>query len=344
MPEPATLALSVAIGKLLLRWANLNDTADALADAHAGFGALRTIGSREAEEPVSAAIADLLARRLAGVSDTSRREQMRVAVGNVAILFGGLSDEDILAAAQHPSGFPDYLARGPGEGLLRQTEEDVTPFTRQVMDVGADVFAELAPRSGRFTNAALLRLLNQVDEASLGVAGLHDEFDAARAELAAATNRIAMQVEQLHPTVDLILRATERANVSQMSVEASRRATAAGVVLGPVVAHWATGRAGGLGVNASITVHDETTLTPYIARPHDLQLREKLQVLTVPGASSHLLVVVGTSCTGKTRTLYEAVAETLPDWQVVAPATDTDLAHTLLTGVPASLRVSRGCV
>jgi len=32
MPEPVTHVLGVAIGKLLLRWADLNDTADALGD------------------------------------------------------------------------------------------------------------------------------------------------------------------------------------------------------------------------------------------------------------------------------------------------------------------------
>jgi hypothetical protein len=40
MPEPVTLALGVAIGKLLLRWHGLNDTADALEDARAGLGLL----------------------------------------------------------------------------------------------------------------------------------------------------------------------------------------------------------------------------------------------------------------------------------------------------------------
>ena len=46
MPEPVTLAaLGVAIGKLLLRWADLNDTADALEDARPGFRALRSLAA-----------------------------------------------------------------------------------------------------------------------------------------------------------------------------------------------------------------------------------------------------------------------------------------------------------
>lgn len=124
---------------------------------------------------------------------------MRIAVGNVATLFGGLSDDDIRAAAQHPTDFPDYLARGPGQGLLQQTEEALTPFTRQVMNVGAEVFAELAPRSGRLASGALIRLLNQVDVATVGVAGLHDQIAAARAELEAATRQVATSVN--HPTL-----------------------------------------------------------------------------------------------------------------------------------------------
>ena len=55
-PEPVTLAaLGVAIGKLLLRWADLNDTADAVEDARAGFAALRSLRAKKATDPVSAA-------------------------------------------------------------------------------------------------------------------------------------------------------------------------------------------------------------------------------------------------------------------------------------------------
>lgn len=336
MPEPVTLALGVAVGKLLFRWADLNDTADALEDAHAGFDALRALGLKRVQKPVGTAITDVLEHRLLGVRDMGRREQMRIAVGNVATVFSGLSDDDIRAAAQHPTGFPDYLARGPGNVLLRQTEEALTPFTRRLMDAGAEVFAELAPRSGRFTSGALIRLLDQVEAATVSVAGLRAELAAARAELVAATNRVGERVEELHPKVDRILQATERTSIPDAAVKVSLRALATGVVLGPPVGQWATGRAGGLGVNASITVHDETTLTPYLARAHDQQLRDTLHALTTPGASSQLLLVVGNSCVGKTRTLYEAVQAVLPDWQLVAPPTDTDLARLLtIGGVPA---------
>ena len=46
-----------------------------------------------------------------------------------------------------------------------------------------------------------------------------------------------------------------------------------------------------------------------------------------------MLVVVGGSCTGKTRTLYEAVTATLPDWHLTAPRNDTDLKRLLEQGI-----------
>lgn len=173
-PERVTLALGVAIGKLLLRWAALNDTAEALEDDRAGFNAIKALRSPVATDPVSTAITDLLEQRLAGVHDRGRREQMKIAVLNVADVFTRLTDADIVAAAQDPQGFPGYLAAGPGRTLLANTEEALTPFTRQVMDAGAAVFAELAPQSGRFAPDALLIILDQVEAVTAGVTGLHE--------------------------------------------------------------------------------------------------------------------------------------------------------------------------
>lgn len=332
MPEPITLALGIAIGKLLLRWADLNDSADALADARAGFSALKALRAQGATDSVSKAVTDRLEQRLSGVRDPRRREQMSIAVGNVAVLFAGLADEDIRTAAQHPQGFSDYLARGPGQGLLLQTEEALTPFTRQLMDAGAEVFAELAPRSGRFAAAALLRLLDQVDAAVVGVAGLHNDLTNARAELFAATNRVEDSVDALHPKVDRILDRVGQSNATESAVTASLRATQEGVTLGPPIAQWDPKD---LGVHASITVDDETTLTPYLVRDHDRHLREHLAQAGELDRPSFALLV-GTSCTGKTRTLYEAVLDALPNWALTSPRTDTDLARLLLNGVPSS--------
>ncbi|HAN48486.1 MAG TPA: hypothetical protein DCQ20_06360, partial [Nitrospira sp.] len=116
-------------------------------------------------------------------------------------------------------------------------------------------------------------------------------------------------------------------------VEASRQATLDRHAAGPPIGQWDPGPRG-LAVHDSITVHGETTLTPYLARPHDQQLREHLARAKESDRPTFVLVV-GTSCTGKTRTLYEAVAAVLPDWPLTAPHTDSDLARRLRDGIPA---------
>jgi|GEM_PF-3274887 len=332
MPDPVTLALGVAIGKLLLRWADLNDTADALEDAHAGFGALRLLSSKKATDPVSVAITQMLQERLTAVADQARRGQMRIAVLNVADLLTGLTDDDIRIAAQHPQGFPDYLARGPGQGLLRQTEAALTPFTREVMHAGAEVFAELAPRSGRFAGAALLRLLDQVDTTAGGVAELHDEIAAVRADLVEAMISVSARVDAVHTKVDRLLEVVDRDGTTHLAVGASVRITREGTPIGPPITDWDPAA---LGVHASITVCDEATLTPYIARTHDLRLREVLASFDQAIWGRRMVVVEGNSCTGKTRSLYEAVLKVLPDWQLVAPTSSTHLVQVLTAGVPA---------
>ena len=113
--------------------------------------------------------------------------------------------------------------------------------------------------------------------------------------------------------------------------QASRQATSQGVVLGKPISGQDPAALGG---HASITVHDETTLVPYLARDHDERLRETLQQAATSDRAPFVLVV-GTSCAGKTRTLYEAALKVLPDWQVAAPTSDSDLARTLTEGVPA---------
>ena len=332
MPEPITLVLGVAIGKLLMRWADLNDTADALEDARAGFGALQALGSMRATGPVGSAITELLEQRLAGVRDQDRRDQMKIAVLNVEEVFTDLTDADIVAAAQHPQGFPDYLARGPGGRLLRGTEDALTPFTRRLMDVGSAVFAEIAPRSGRFTTGALLRLLDQVDAITASMTGLHDDLMAARTELFAASERVTERVEDLHTKTDRLLDLTAQSHSSPDPADASIRAARAGVVLGPPLMGWEPDQ---LGVHASITVNDETTLTPYTRRQHDRDLRTLLATFKEADARTGLILVVGTSCSGKTRTLYEAIKDALPDWPVTTPPDDTTLARELVSGVPA---------
>lgn len=353
MPDPVSLAvLGVAIGKLLLRWGDLNDTADALEDTRAGFSALRTLKRGEAQDRVGTAISEILEQRLAGVRDPGRREDMQIVVENVAAVFTNLTDDDIRAAAQHPDGFAGYLtrgsgqallsdtrealARGPGRTLLTHTEQALTPFTAQLITAAAVVFAELAPRSGRFTAGALVRLLNQVDAALSGVTDLQEQITSARDVLLAAHERVAQRLEAVHFTVDqippkldeILLRSTRS---SESAVDASREATRQGKVVGPPITECDPGL---LGVHPSITVHDEESLTPYLARGHDQRLRQVLEQAAAADRPT-LVLVVGTSCAGKTRSLYEAVRTVLPDWAVTAPRTAGNLAQTLTAGIPA---------
>lgn len=82
MSEPMTMALGVAIGKLLLRWADLNDTADALADARAGFSALRVVGpSRLSSGPFCGSAGSAPLSALSGASGPKGRSMQVRAEG-----------------------------------------------------------------------------------------------------------------------------------------------------------------------------------------------------------------------------------------------------------------------
>ena len=64
------------------------------------------------------------------------------------------------------------------------------------------------------------------------------------------------------------------------------------------------------------------SLTPYLKRDHDNQLRAVLHRAAGAGPSV-FAVLAGDSCTGKTRALYEALLEVVPDWPLLRP-TDAD--------------------
>ncbi|BBC38952.1 hypothetical protein SGFS_102460 [Streptomyces graminofaciens] len=69
-----------------------------------------------------------------------------------------------------------------------------------------------------------------------------------------------------------------------------------------------------LGVHQSIKA--EGGLPAYVARAHD---RELVGRLSVSPESNVMAVLVGKSCTGKSRAAFEAVRKCFPDWQLVAP-------------------------
>jgi hypothetical protein len=86
-----------------------------------------------------------------------------------------------------------------------------------------------------------------------------------------------------------------------------------------------------LGIHPAIQVpgHDSDDgqgtpgLTPYLLREHDHQLRTRLT--QARDGAAVITVLVGGSSTGKTRSMYEAVATILPAWPVLAPASASEL-------------------
>ncbi|MCG0284091.1 hypothetical protein [Streptomyces sp. PSAA01] len=82
--------------------------------------------------------------------------------------------------------------------------------------------------------------------------------------------------------------------------------------------------------------HGEFVLPAYVPRAHDAQVREWLGRLAQDGGTQ-LMVLLGGSCTGKTRTAFEAVREVVPDWQLVYPKTARAVVD-LLSGPPVPAR------
>jgi hypothetical protein len=86
-----------------------------------------------------------------------------------------------------------------------------------------------------------------------------------------------------------------------------------------------------LGVHRAVQEHDGMKLPPYIERDHDGELRRHLH--TVASAGAGMVVVRGDSCTGKTRSAWEAVTACVPDWQLLYPKSAAGLRSCLQTNV-----------
>ncbi|MEU6320700.1 hypothetical protein [Streptomyces sp. NPDC047009] len=86
-----------------------------------------------------------------------------------------------------------------------------------------------------------------------------------------------------------------------------------------------------LGVHRAVQEHDGMKLPPYIERDHDGELRRHLH--TVASAGAGMVVVRGDSCTGKTRSAWEAVTACVPDWQLLYPKSAAGLRCCLRANV-----------
>ncbi|MFI1996314.1 tetratricopeptide repeat protein [Actinoplanes sp. NPDC020271] len=89
-----------------------------------------------------------------------------------------------------------------------------------------------------------------------------------------------------------------------------------------------------LGVHAAITSADSTDPPPYISRDIDRQLRDRL---TDAAGRGGFILLLGGSCVGKTRTLYEAVRAVVPQWSLLRPAPDGDLRARLSSPPPQTV-------
>lgn len=90
-----------------------------------------------------------------------------------------------------------------------------------------------------------------------------------------------------------------------------------------------------LGVHPAISGHPTApgsgfVLPRYVLRPHDAELRAHLSAATADGAAPCLVVVEGGSCTGKSRTAFEAVRAAVPDgFDLLFPADPAGLLEAL---------------
>ena len=97
-----------------------------------------------------------------------------------------------------------------------------------------------------------------------------------------------------------------------------------------------------LGVHNTIVAHESGTTadqstngdTPYIRRDHDFRLRSLITHGVASEARPLMVTLVGSSASGKTRALFEAVLATLPDWPLLLPGSARDLTAILRDGVP----------
>ena len=94
-----------------------------------------------------------------------------------------------------------------------------------------------------------------------------------------------------------------------------------------------TARPRELGIHSAIPgAHGDDDLPAYVERDFDFRLRAVLTA-DLPDRGS-FVILVGGSSSGKTRSLYEAVYASVPDWSLAQPAAASDLL-TLRTAPPA---------
>ncbi|MER5968883.1 hypothetical protein ABT112_03895 [Streptomyces sp. NPDC002055] len=205
--------------------------------------------------------------------------------------------------------------------------------------VGSWLRGEHCPTSAR----ALLTVVGEIREEARrqGILGTKVDPDGPSEEtvaelLAGERWEISWKAEQdrraAPPSPDAAVRGQARAAVEQEERRAreaaereQRQALRAALPDRPrPLRSWGAQR---LGVHRAISglsgtdATSEFVLPHYVPRPHDLRLRERLVRAAADGAPPLLVVVRGGSCTGKTRTAFEALRAAVPeDFVMLCPA------------------------
>lgn len=181
MVDPASLAaLGLSVSKLLLRWADLSDVADAADDASQGISALRRLRANgNSQDHLAAAITRRLRAELPKARSQEDIHELNIVIMNVSALFDKVAEDNqmILTAARDPEEFTRRLLAGKGRRLLSQTEEAYTPATERMIQAAAELFSEIAPTSPRYVPLALTEMLSGLDDLTAMVASLGDSLE-----------------------------------------------------------------------------------------------------------------------------------------------------------------------
>lgn len=331
--DPSIAALGFAIAKVVMRFQGRSEVADALDDLHGSVKGTRQSGRRDRLEPVGREIARNLESALPHVGP-DETDDLRAAAKDVTLLISRFANDGdaSLAAVLDPAAFRRW-AQDHGGGQLRSwTNERAQPFFDKLLDAACTQFAELAPSSPLLLSAGLKAIL-------------------------AETGAIPELVQRLEPLSRVSSGLTEAALADR---DAHLRRSLPNWVVAASISATERGRRGGIAIGRwdpvdlgvrPTTLGDaqDVGVTPYVLRPHDGVLRGHLRESAIKSQSLFLLAV-GTSSTGKTRAMHEALLSEVPDWGLIAPETADDLREALASGIPAQtviwldelqLRISR---
>ena len=193
----------------------------------------------------------------------------------------------------------NWLPRTPGTTGDRPTRRILPRDLTQLLSVIEEIRAEAQAR-GKLTGSA----------ATLLDAGRWKKSYEAECDRRAKTSRIT----------------TERVNARAVLHEQERRARWQALPDRPrPLSMWTAKQLGVHGAIAGTSSRrGDFVLPTYIVREHDRRLRQHLAA-AVDSAETTLVLVCGTSCTGKTRTAFEAVRAVVPTWQLIFPKTSDSL-------------------